>query len=86
MLGYANLCMIILEQNNHELQHDLESIKCKVYLTTDKRELNNLTYLNEFAEMPVEGFDINLPEEEVDLEKLTSDGLKKLISILSGKR
>jgi hypothetical protein len=69
-----------------ELQLDLESIKCKVYLTTDKRELDNLTYLNEFADMPVEGFDLNLPEEAVDLEKLTSDGFKKLISILSGKK
>jgi hypothetical protein len=48
--------------------------------------LDNLTYFNEFADMPVDGFDINLPEEAVDLEKLTSDGFKKLISILSGKK
>jgi hypothetical protein len=69
-----------------ELQHDLETIKCKIYLTTDKRELDNLIYLNEFADMPVEGFDINLPEEEIDLDSLTSDGIKKLINILSGKK
>jgi hypothetical protein len=69
-----------------ELQSDIESIRCKIYLTTDKRELDNLTYLNEFADIPVEGFDVNIPEEEVDLEKLTSDGIKKLINILAGKK
>ena len=51
-----------------ELERDLQTIKCKIYLTIDKRELNNVTYLNQFADLPVEGIDVNLPEEEVDLE------------------
>jgi len=54
-----------------ELERDLQTIKCKIYLTIDKRELNNVTYLEQFANLPVEGIDVNLPEEEVDLEKLT---------------
>jgi hypothetical protein len=67
-----------------ELEKDLETIKCKIYLTIDKRELNNVTYLNKFADLPVEGIDVNLPEEEVDLENLTSERIKKLINALSG--
>ena len=49
---------------NGQLQKDLETIKCKVYLTTNVQELSNTIYVDKFAETPVEGFDINIPGEE----------------------
>jgi hypothetical protein len=50
--------------NNLELEKELETIKCKVYLTTNTQELSNPIYIEKFAEMPVEGFDVNIPGEE----------------------
>jgi hypothetical protein len=47
-----------------QLQKELETIKCKIYLTTNTQELSNPIYIDKFAEMPVEGFDINIPGEE----------------------
>ena len=50
--------------NDLQLQKDLETIQCKVYLTTNKEELSNPIYIEKFAELPVEGFDVNIPGNE----------------------
>jgi len=47
-----------------QLQKEIETIKCKIYLTTNVQELSNPIYIDKFAETPVEGFDVNIPGED----------------------
>ena len=53
-----------------QLQKEIETIKCKIYLTTNVQELSNPIYIDKFAETPVEGFDVNIPVEDENPELL----------------
>lgn len=63
-----------------EFENDLQSIKCKIFLTTNKAEINK-SYLDQFADIPVEGFDVNTPEEKLKDKYLSDSEFVKLYGI-----
>jgi len=70
-----------------EFTEDIKKVYCNIQVVPDNKEVYTPNYLPEFAEMLVEGFDINCEDEEdIDLEKITSEGFKKLINMLKGKK